>query len=78
VSQRVHRRHSLVRPQPGPLVHLASTLAGMFDRIVVGYNDSPMARRALNIALQLARIHGSELIAIAVEAHLAALRRHRR
>jgi nucleotide-binding universal stress UspA family protein len=50
----------------------------MFDRIVVGYNDSPMARRALNIALQLARIHGSELIAIAVEAHLAALRRHRR
>lgn len=42
----------------------------MFGRIVLAYDDSPGARRALNTALELAQQHRSELIAVAVEAHL--------
>jgi nucleotide-binding universal stress UspA family protein len=42
----------------------------MFARIVVAYDDSPGARQALDVALELARVHGAELIAVAVEAHL--------
>jgi nucleotide-binding universal stress UspA family protein len=40
----------------------------VFKRIVVAYNDSPRARRALAIAVQLAREGGgTELIAVSVE-----------
>lgn len=40
-------------------------------RIVVGYNDSPGARRALAQAIELAReLIGAELTAVAVEEHL--------
>lgn len=42
----------------------------MFRRIVLAYDDSPGARRALQVAVELARVHGAELIAVAVEAHL--------
>jgi nucleotide-binding universal stress UspA family protein len=42
----------------------------MFGRIVVGYDDSPAARRALDTALELAQLAGSEVIAVAIEAHL--------
>jgi len=42
----------------------------MFGRIVVAYDDSPGARRALDVALGLAQREGSELIAVAIEAHL--------
>lgn len=42
----------------------------MFGRIVVAYDDSEGARRALEVALGLATVHGSDLIAVAVEAHL--------
>ncbi|MFF0125836.1 universal stress protein [Streptomyces mirabilis] len=42
----------------------------MFHRIVVAYDDSPGARRALERAVELARSSGCELIAVAVEAHL--------
>jgi nucleotide-binding universal stress UspA family protein len=45
-------------------------LGPMFRRIVVAYDDSPGARRALERAVELARPHESELIAVAVEAHL--------
>ncbi len=39
----------------------------VFARIVVAYNDSPAARRALEKAVQLAREeYGTELIAVAV------------
>jgi nucleotide-binding universal stress UspA family protein len=37
---------------------------------VVAYDDSPGARRALERAVELARLSGGELIAVAVEAHL--------
>jgi hypothetical protein len=55
-----------VKPQPGLLVNPASTLAGVFGRIALPYDDSPAARRALH----LAKTHHAELIAVAVEAHL--------
>lgn len=43
----------------------------VFTRIVVAYNDSPSARRALAAAVQLAREgDGTELIAVAVEQRL--------
>lgn len=42
----------------------------MFDKIVVAYDDSPGARRALEIGVALAQRPGVELTAIAVEAHL--------
>ena len=42
----------------------------MFDRIVVAFDDSPGARRALELALALARAHQGELTAVAVEEHL--------
>jgi len=44
----------------------------VITRIVVGYNDSPGARRALAQAVELAReIGGAALVAVAVEEHLA-------
>jgi nucleotide-binding universal stress UspA family protein len=42
----------------------------MFDRIVVGYDDSPGARRALEVAIGLATAHHAELTTVAIEAHL--------
>ncbi len=43
----------------------------MIARIVVGYNDSPGARRALAQAIELTReLIGTELTAVAVEEHL--------
>ncbi|WP_433682704.1 universal stress protein [Nocardia sp. CA-119907] len=41
----------------------------MFQRIVVGYDDSPGARKALRIALELAAAHKSALTVVAVEEH---------
>ncbi|TJZ93668.1 universal stress protein [Actinacidiphila oryziradicis] len=41
----------------------------MFSRIVVAYDDSPQARRALERAIGLARNHGTQLITVVVEAH---------
>ncbi|WP_433199122.1 universal stress protein [Nocardia sp. CA-107356] len=41
----------------------------MFQRIVVGYDDSPGARAALRIALELAAAHKSALTIVAVEEH---------
>ncbi len=39
----------------------------VFARIVVAYNDTPAARRALQIAVQLAReAYGTQVIAVAV------------
>ncbi|MFC0860894.1 universal stress protein [Sphaerimonospora cavernae] len=42
----------------------------MFRRIVVAYDDSQGAQRALAAALTLARADPAEVIAVAVEAHL--------
>jgi nucleotide-binding universal stress UspA family protein len=42
----------------------------VFEKIVVAYDDSPGARRALEIGVDLARRPGVELTAAAVEAHL--------
>jgi len=43
----------------------------VFDKIVVAYDDSPGARRALEIGVHLAQSRpGVELTAVAVEAHL--------
>jgi nucleotide-binding universal stress UspA family protein len=42
----------------------------VFDKIVVAYDDSPGARRALEIGVDLAQRRGVELTAVAVEAHL--------
>jgi len=42
----------------------------MFDRIVLAYDDSPGARRALEITLGLAKVHDAEVFAVAVEDHL--------
>ncbi|MEU7633571.1 universal stress protein [Nocardia sp. NPDC049220] len=42
----------------------------MFQRIVVGYDDSPGARAALRMALELAAVHHSALTVVAVEEHL--------
>jgi nucleotide-binding universal stress UspA family protein len=43
----------------------------VFDKIVIAYDDSPGARRALQIAVELAKTRpGVEITAIAVEAHL--------
>lgn len=52
------------------MIDRASTLAGMFERILLAYDDSPGARRALDLALQLAKTHHAELTAVAVEEHL--------
>ena len=43
---------------------------GVFRRIVVAYDDSPQARRALERATVLARNHGTQLITVVVQAHL--------
>lgn len=42
----------------------------MFDKIVVAYDDSPGARRALEIGVDMTQRPGVELIAVAVQAHL--------
>jgi nucleotide-binding universal stress UspA family protein len=42
----------------------------VFEKIVVAYDDSPGACRALEIGVDLARRPGVELTAVAVEAHL--------
>jgi nucleotide-binding universal stress UspA family protein len=42
----------------------------MFTRIVLAYNHTPRAQRALNAAVQIAREDGAELIAVAVERSL--------
>jgi nucleotide-binding universal stress UspA family protein len=42
----------------------------MFGRILVAFDDSTGARRALEVALALAEVHQAELIAVAVEEHL--------
>jgi nucleotide-binding universal stress UspA family protein len=42
----------------------------MFERIIVAYDDSEGARRALTAALALARVSPAEVTAVAVEAHL--------
>ncbi len=42
----------------------------MFTRIVLAYNDTPRAQRALKAAVQIARENGAELIAVAVERSL--------
>ncbi|MGK8509138.1 universal stress protein [Nocardia asiatica] len=42
----------------------------MFQRIVVGYDDSPGARAALTMALDLATVHHSALTVVAVEEYL--------
>ncbi|MGK8520223.1 universal stress protein [Nocardia asteroides] len=42
----------------------------MFQRIVVGYDDSPGARAALTMALDLAAVHHSTLTVVAVEEYL--------
>ncbi|MGO4613583.1 universal stress protein [Nocardia sp. 2TAF39] len=42
----------------------------VFQRIVVGYDDSPGARAALEMALELAAVHNSALIVVAVEEYL--------
>lgn len=42
----------------------------MFSRILVGYDGSPGARRALEVASELARQGGGELRALAVLEHL--------
>ncbi|MGW4769022.1 universal stress protein [Nocardia sp. NPDC004278] len=42
---------------------------GVFQRIVVGYDDSPGAREALRLALELAAEHRSALTVVAVEEH---------
>ncbi|MBF6299174.1 universal stress protein [Nocardia amamiensis] len=42
----------------------------MFQRIVVGYDDSPGARAALTMALDLAAVHRSALTVVAVEEFL--------
>jgi nucleotide-binding universal stress UspA family protein len=39
----------------------------MFDKILVAYDDSVGARRALEVGIDLARIHQAELWALAVE-----------
>lgn len=41
----------------------------MLNRILVAYDDSPSARRALAEAVCLAQVEGARLIAIAVEEH---------
>ncbi len=47
----------------------AEPTGGVFRRIVVAYDDSPQARRALERAILLARNHGTQLITVVVEAH---------
>ncbi|MBF6168055.1 universal stress protein [Streptomyces gardneri] len=42
----------------------------MFQRIVVGYDDSPGARAALTMALDLAAVQHCTLTVVAVEEHL--------
>ena len=42
----------------------------MFDQIVIAYDDSPGARKALETAVKLAAAGRAELTAVAVEAHL--------
>jgi nucleotide-binding universal stress UspA family protein len=47
----------------------AEPIGGVFRRIVVAYDDSPQARRALERAIGLARNHGTQLTIVVVEAH---------
>jgi nucleotide-binding universal stress UspA family protein len=42
----------------------------MYERILLAYDDSPGARRALAVAVDLAKLTGATLTAVAVEAHL--------
>ncbi len=42
----------------------------MFTRILGAFDDAVGARRALQVALALAKVHQAELIAVAVEEHL--------
>jgi nucleotide-binding universal stress UspA family protein len=42
----------------------------VFDHIVLAYDDSPGARRALEVAVRLAAEQRADLTAVAVEAHL--------
>jgi universal stress protein F len=42
----------------------------VFSRILVAYDDSPAARRALAEAVRIARQDGARLVAVAVEEHL--------
>jgi nucleotide-binding universal stress UspA family protein len=42
----------------------------VFHNILVAYDDSPGARRALELGVDLAKQFGLELTAVAVEAHL--------
>ena len=44
----------------------------MFRKILVGLDGSPSARRALEVAIELAKCHGSDLSVLAVEEHLPA------
>jgi nucleotide-binding universal stress UspA family protein len=48
----------------------AEPTGGVFRRIMVAYDDSPQARRALERAIVLARHHGTQSVTVVVEAHL--------
>jgi nucleotide-binding universal stress UspA family protein len=42
----------------------------MFKKILLAYDGSQGATRALEVALELARVHGAELVALAVQERL--------
>jgi len=42
----------------------------MFERVLVAYDDSPGARRALELAARLVKEGGGEMTVVAVEGHL--------
>jgi len=42
----------------------------MFKKILLAYDGSPGARRALTVGIELARLHGAELTALAVQERL--------
>jgi nucleotide-binding universal stress UspA family protein len=49
---------------------MAGIILLVFERLLVAYDGSPGARRALDVALEVARSQGAELTGIAIEAHL--------